>query len=225
MGLEITADSAYPRSDKTVLYFDANENTLTEVAMTARAPELSWGRQPDGLLCNRAGKEKPPVPVLAAITYSPVKTLADVALPTVDSGTWSWYDDTTVPEVKTGSYRATFTPDGNSQYRSYQADIPLTVNKATPVQAGAGYGTQITYGETLGILPFRRHSRWMALQINGTAVWKDTAIQPQVKDGNVTKYDITFSPTDTDNYQNAAGSLVVRSVEKKAVTVSISKCR
>lgn len=223
VGLEITADSAYPRSDKTVLYyFDAIENTLTEVANDGEgAGTLRGDVSQMGYYVIAQVKEKPPVPVLAAITYSPVKTLADVALPTVDGGTWSWYDDTTVPEVKTGSYKATFTPDGNSQYRSYQADIPLTVNKATPVQAGAGYGTQITYGETLGDSTIQETFQVDGTAVNGTAVWKDTAIQPQVKDGNVTKYDITFSPTDTDNYQNAAGSLVVRSVEKKAVTVSI----
>lgn len=223
VNLKITVDGAYPRSDKTVLYyFDAVENTLTEVANDSEGTgTLQADVSKTGCYVIAQVKEKPPVPVLPAVTYSPAKTLADVALPTVDGGTWNWDDDTIVPEVKTGAYKATFTPGSDSQYRAYQADISLTVNKATPVQAGTGYGAQITYGQTLGDSIIHETFQVDSTTVNGTISWKDTAVRPQVKDGNVTKYEITFEPTDTDNYQNASGSIKVQSVEKKAVTVSI----
>lgn len=223
VNLGITVENTYPRTEKTVLYhFDDGSNTLTEVANDGEGTgTLRADVSQMGYYVIAQVKEAPPVPTLNAVTYSPVKTLADVSFPAVDGGTWTWDDSSITPEVNTAAYRATFTPSTGSQYRTYNGDIALTVNKATPAQTGTGYGAQITYGQKLADSAITETFEVDSTAVAGTVGWKDANIQPQVSDGNVTEYEIKFEPTDTDNYNAASGKVKLQSVEKKAVTVSI----
>ncbi|QNM04450.1 lectin like domain-containing protein [Qiania dongpingensis] len=223
--LGILVDDGYPRSDKTVLYyFDESTGTLSETAndgMGTGVLRADVGRM--GYYVVSQVKEKPPVPELEAVTYSPVKTLADVALPNVGGGTWSWDDNGIVPNVKTGAYKATFTPEAGSPYYTYKADISLTVNKADPVQSGGGSGSQIIYGQTLGDSLINETFELDGMEIDGTIDWRQGSLRPEVKDGNVTEYDIIFTPgpAEIENYNTAEGSLKVASVLKKQVSVNI----
>lgn len=223
VNLGITTETTYPRTDKTVLYhFDEGSNILSEMANDSEGSgTLLADVSQMGCYVVAQVKEKPPVPSLHAITYSPAKTLADVAFPAADGGTWSWDDSSITPEVRTGSYKATFTPSAGSQYCTYHAGISLTVNKAAPVQTGTGSGSQITYGQKLADSVVTETFEVDSTAVAGTVGWKEISIQPEVSDGNLTEYDIIFEPADTDNYNAAAGKVKLQSVEKKAVTVSI----
>ncbi len=223
--LGILVDDGYPRSDKTVLYyFDESAGALSETANDSAGTGVlraDVGRM--GYYVVSQVKEKPPVPKLEAVTYSPVKMLADVALPNVDGGTWSWDDITIVPDVKTGTYKATFAPEAGSPYYTYKADISLTVNKADPVQSGGGSGSQIIYGQTLGDSLINETFELDGVEINGTIEWKQGSLRPEVKDGNATEYKIIFTPgpAEIENYNTAEGSLKVTEILKKQAAVNI----
>ncbi|MCD2493307.1 lectin like domain-containing protein [Lacrimispora sp. NSJ-141] len=223
--LGIFMDDGYPRSDKTVLYyFDESTGSLSETANDSAGTGVlraDVGRM--GYYVVSQVKEKPPVPELEAIIYSPVKTLADVTLPNVDGGTWNWDDSGIVPDVKTRAYKATFTADAGSLYYTYKADISLTVNKADPVQSGRGSGSQIIYGQSLGDSLIKETFELDGMAVNGTIQWKQSSLRPEVKDSNATEYDIIFTPgmAESENYNTAEGSLKVTEVLKKQVTVNI----
>lgn len=223
VNLGITTESSYPRTDKTVLYhFDENSGTLSEAANDGGGTGiLQADISQMGCYVITQVKEKPPVPELEAVTYSPVKTLADVVFPAADGGNWNWDDDTVIPEVRTGTYKATFTPDSQSQYYTYSADIPLTVNKAAPVQGGTGYGSGIIYGSTLADSEIHESFYIDGTAVDGSLEWAEPNACPKVKDGNVTEYAVKFIPRDTDNCNTACGSVKVQSVRKKSVTVSV----
>lgn len=223
VNLAITAEGTYPRTEKTVLYhFDEDSSTLSEAANDREGTgtlRADVGRM--GYYVVTQVKEKPLVPALDAIIYSPAKTLADVPFPLTDGGTWSWDDDTIIPEVKTGTYKAVFTPDSGSQYHTYSAEIPLSVNKAVPVQDGTGYGSKITYGNTLADSVIHESFSIDGVAVEGALEWTEKNICPEVKDSNVTEYEIQFTPRDKENCNAAEGSVKVQSVGKKAVTAGI----
>lgn len=160
--------------------------------------------------------KQPAVPTLAAITYSPARTLADAAFPPVDGGSWSWDDDTVVPEVKTASYKASFTPDAESEYDTYYADIALKVEKAEPkLSSVTGSGT---YGQKLSEFAFSGSAVCDGRDVPGSFNWKDGELYPEC--GQTLQYPYEFIPDDKDNYNAVSGSADV-TVSKKPVTVSI----
>ena len=56
--------------------------------------------------------------------------LSDVSLPTG----WSWKDGTTsVGEIGTKTFKATFTPDDTTNYKTIEMDVAVKVNKAVPI--------------------------------------------------------------------------------------------
>ena len=64
---------------------------------------------------------------LSPVVYDPIKTLADVTLP---SG-FSWKNPNVKPIVNQTSYQGIYHKDGDEWYEPYELDIPLTVQQAT----------------------------------------------------------------------------------------------
>ncbi len=62
------------------------------------------------------------------LTATVGQTLNDVTFPTVTNGTWSWADSTTsVGEVGSKTFKATFTPTDNNQKTVSDIEVPVTV--------------------------------------------------------------------------------------------------
>ena len=167
------------------------------------------------------------VPSVADRVYNPSRALADSDLSGgqaagVDGntleGTWSWEKADIVPTVDNHGYTAIFTPaDANlANYETAAAAVPVTVAKAVPYIAKLPFAGGITYGDTLGASSLSggiaQYGNGAGLagdgsgsteRVEGTFMWKDTALKPVAADSGVTGYRIVFTPSDTVNYETA----------------------
>ena len=165
------------------------------------------------------------------IVYDPAKTLKDYTLNGTDgtwvvggtetsvAGTWSWKTDTTVPTVNNSGYVAVFTPDDTNNYNTVTGTITVKVTKATPVIAKNPTATALTYGQKLsdstltgGKVTYKTAD---GTEVAGTFAWKNSSIKPTVADSGKIEYDVTFTPSDTDNY-NAVDMKISLTVNKAA---------
>lgn len=220
VNLEIKPKSGYDNDEKTKLYYAASESgsmVLTEVAdLSSNTGVLRADVSKMGYYAVARVKEVPVVPTLEKITYSQSKTLADVPIPSVDGGSWSWDNEETVPQVNTASYAATFTPDSDSQYRTYHADIALEVEKATPDLSGITSSPAV-YGTKLSDFQVSVAGLDNGQAVSGTMSWTTPDVYPEC--GSATEYEFEFVPDDTDNYNPASGTMIL-TVNKKAVTAA-----
>jgi len=158
-------------------------------------------------------------PTASSITYG--ETLSDSTLTTGSAsvtGTFSWTAGTTAPSVSdsgTTAYSVTFTPTDSINYRTVTTTVTLTVNKATPIISTAPSASSITYGQELSDSTLTGGSASVA----GTFSWTTDTISPSVSDSGVTVFSVTFTPTDSANY-NTTTTTVIVTVNKETPTIS-----
>lgn len=169
----------------------------------------------------KATPERAAVPTAAELTYG--QTLADSKLtggkavnPNTQeevAGTWSWADDTVKPTVDNQGYQVVFTPNDTANYNRIEATVGVTVKKAVPTISEAPTASDLTYGQTLSESTLTGG----AADTDGTFIWAKADTRPEVKDSNVTEYEVVFTPTDTVNWENAAAQAKVK-VSPKILT-------
>ena len=128
-------------------------------------------------------------------------------------GTWSWADDTVKPTVDNQGYQVVFTPNDTANYNRIEATVGVTVKKAVPTISEAPTASDLTYGQTLSESTLTGG----AADTDGTFIWAKADTRPEVKDSNVTEYEVVFTPTDTVNWENAAAQAKVK-VSPKILT-------
>lgn len=123
-------------------------------------------------------------------------------------GTFAWDTPDAKPAV-TAAYAAkwTFIPKDGTRYQTVKGTTEIPVNKATPV--GEPVYTRITAaGKTVTAAAFAVNPGWPA----GTVKWVD-ADGKQLDDSTEVKvntaYRWLFTPTDTNNYNEATGTIVL----------------
>ena len=143
-----------------------------------------------------------------AVTYSgkeiPVSAITGTAAfggQTV-SGAWSWKDTSTITDVAdSGTKTVVFTPADQDTYHVAEDTILVTIHKATPV--GSPAFTKVTAsGKTLKEALLTVGTITPA----GVIQWDD-ADNTKVEANK--SYSWTFTPTDTDNYEDLTGTFVV----------------
>ena len=134
------------------------------------------------------------VPTGLTATYG--QTLADIALPV----NWEWENaEQSVGNAGTRSAFAVFTPADTENYNTVHAEIPFTVEKATPAYEVPA-GLTATYGQMLADI---------ALPVN----WEwENAAQSIGNAGTRTAFAV-FTPADTENY-NTVRAEITFTVEK-----------
>ncbi len=152
----------------------------------------------------------------AALTYG--EKLDDITLSgsmkyedaTVE-GTFAWVNPDAKPDATT-AYTAEwiFTPTDGATYAEVSGKTEIAVNKATP--AGEPVYTKITAaGKTVTAAALAVNPNWPA----GTVKWVD-ADGKQLDDSTEVKvntaYQWLFTPTDTNNYHTATGTIVLYTV-------------
>ena len=141
------------------------------------------------------------------------QTLANVKLPTVEdgSGSWAWKDAVTTPVGNAGeqTFKAVFTPT-NTNYSAVEQDVTIKVAKATPTPTDTS-GLSATYGATLADVKLPTGWTWDA---------------PKTSVGNVgdNAFAATYTPADTDNYNEVKQNLTVKvvAVDKTALNKAIA---
>ena len=168
------------------------------------------------------------VPTVAEREYNPdvVLTDSDMTGGSVTgadgneiAGTWSFTGTNIVPTVNNKGYQAVFTPNDTNNYNTVTRTITVKVTKATPVIAEKPTAGALTYGQKLSDSTLTggkaAYQTADGTEITGTFAWKNSSSKPIVADSGKTEYDVTFTPSDTANY-NAVGIKLSLTVNKAA---------
>lgn len=163
-----------------------------------------------------------PPTVEGVVNYHPEHTLSGIALMNgavtgVDGsplqGSWSWETPDQVPQVNNSGYRAVFTPNGTTNYKTVTCTITVTVAKATPYIAADPIAAGITYGKTLGSSALTggtvQYSDSDTASVEGNFVWERESTIPKVSDSNTTRYTVIFKPTASDNYNEVETEITI----------------
>ena len=173
------------------------------------------------------------VPTVAEREYNPAVALADSdmtggSVTGADgsslAGTWSFTGTNIIPTVNNKGYQAVFTPDDADNYNTVTRTITVKVTKATPIIAEKPTASVLTYGQTLSDSTLTggkaTYKTADGTEVAGTFVWKNGTTKPAVGDSGKTEYDVTFTPSDTANY-NAVDTKITITVNK-AASVALS---
>ena len=168
------------------------------------------------------------VPTVAERVYNPAVALADSdmtggSVTGADgnslAGTWSFTGKNIIPTVNNKGYQAVFTPDDADNYNTVTRTITVKVTKATPVIAQKPTAGALTYGQELSDSTLTGgkavYQTADGTEITGAFAWKNSSIKPTAADSKKTEYDVTFTPSDKDNY-NAVDTKLALTVNKAA---------
>jgi hypothetical protein len=127
-------------------------------------------------------------------------------------GTFGFTTPSTAPNAGTASQNVTYTPTDTANYNTAAGTVSVTVNKASPNVTAWPTASTITYGQTLASSSLTGGSATPA----GTFAFTSTSIAPSA---GTASQNVTYTPTDTANY-NTASSTVSVTVNKKGLTVT-----
>jgi hypothetical protein len=127
--------------------------------------------------------------------------------------TWSTSDaaSSTYPTVGSGPYSVTFTPSNLTTYSAVSSTVSLTVNQATPTVLTwpvSTYSSPVFAGNALSGFTLSGGTD-SGLSVNGGWLggsfgWTNSAI---LAAAGTNLYSVTFTPTDTTDYNNVVGSV------------------
>lgn len=166
-----------------------------------------------GLVMVTVNKATPTVsawPTASAITYG--QSLASSALTggsaTVPGGSasvpgsFAWTAPATLPKTGTPSESVTFTPTDANDYNTVIGSVAVTVNMAAPNVTMWPAATSIDFGQTLASSKLGGGKA----SVPGVFTWTTPSTQPST---GTPQENVTFTPTDTADYNTAAGSVAV----------------
>ena len=207
---------------------------------TAGTTQAGWVFKPDdskhyeeltGTAAITVAKATPAVvtvPTVAEREYNPAVALADSdmtggSVTGADgnelAGTWNFTGTIIIPTVNNKGYQAVFTPDDTDNYNTVTRTITVKVTKATPVIAEKPTAGALTYGQKLSESKLTggkaAYQTADGIEITGTFAWKNSSSTPTAADSQKTEYDVTFTPSDKDNY-NAVDTKLALTINKAA---------
>ncbi len=153
-------------------------------------------------------------PTASVITYG--QTLASSTLiggTTSVPGSFAFTTPSTAPAAGTASQSVTFTPTNAADYNAVISTVAVTVNKATATVTNWPTATVITYGQTLA----------SSTLVGGTAAVPGSfafTTPTTAPPAGTSSQSVTFTPTDTADYDTAAASISV-TVNKATATVTL----
>ncbi len=142
-------------------------------------------------------------PTASGITFG--ETLADSDLTGGEAstgGTFAFTTPSTAPNAGTASQEVTFTPTDGDNYNNATTTVSVTTSKATPTIATAPTASGITFGETLADSDLTGGEA----STGGTFAFTTPSTAPNA---GTASQEVTFTPTDGDNYNNATTTVSV----------------
>jgi hypothetical protein len=153
-------------------------------------------------------------PTASNITYG--QTLASSSLTggtASVAGSFAWTTPTTAPGAGTASQSVTFTPSVTANYNTVHGSVTVTVAKATPTISAWPTAGGITYGQTLASSTLTGGTASVA----GGFAWTTPSTVPNA---GTSSQGVTFTPTDTTDYNIPASGSSSVTVAKATPTVS-----
>ena len=154
-------------------------------------------------------------PTASSITYG--QTLASSTLSGgvgSVSGSFAWTTSSTVPSAGTSSQSVTFTPTDTTDYNTVTSTVSVTTSKATPTINSWPTASSITYGQTLASSTLSGGSG----SVSGSFAWTTSSTAPSI---GTSSQSVTFTPTDTTDYNTATGTVSV-TVNQATPTINSS---
>ena len=137
------------------------------------------------------------------------------------SGSYAWTDSSIEPNVNNSGFVRTFVPvDGNNYLTVVSQQLPVVVNKATPVLTQTFSPYVITYGQVLPAVTATAVNPNNNASVNGNYEWDyPETHQPQ---SGTALYQVHFIPTgiDAENYNIARKAFNVQVNKAKPVLVA-----
>jgi hypothetical protein len=152
-------------------------------------------------------------PIASAITFG--QKLSDSSLGGGTSsvpGIFAFANPNDTPGTGISSQSVTFTPNDSINYSSTTINISITVNKATPSITNNPSANAITYGQKLSETTLNSGSA----SVPGTFAFSNPNTVPSAGSASLS---VTFSPTDSTNYNTATTNITV-TVNKAAPAIS-----
>jgi hypothetical protein len=166
-----------------------------------------------GVVVNKAMPTVTAWPTAGAITFGQTLASSTLSGGTASvAGAFSWTTSTTAPPTGTDSQGVTFTATDAADYNTVAGSASVTVNKATPTVSAWPTASAITYGQTLALSTLSGG----AASVSGAFNWTTPTIVPG---GGTPSESVTFTPTDTTDYNTVTDSVSV-TVNKATPTVS-----
>ena len=137
----------------------------------------------------------------------------------VIEGILSWSNPDEIPAAGTTQAGWVFKPADSKHYEQLTGTASITVAKATPVIAEKPTAGALIYGQNLSDSTLTggkaAYQTADGTEITGAFAWKNSSIKPTAADSQKTEYDVTFTPSDKDNY-NAVDTKLTLTVNKAA---------
>ena len=134
-------------------------------------------------------------------------------------GILSWSNPDEIPAAGTTQAGWVFKPADSTHYAELTGTAAITVARATPVIAEKPTAGALTYGQKLSDSTLTggkaAYQTADGTEITGAFAWKNSSIKPTAADSQKTEYDVTFTPSDKDNY-NAVDTKLALTVNKAA---------
>jgi hypothetical protein len=189
--------------------------TITAALGTLSAANYTFAFVNGTLTVNKATPTVSAWPTASAITYG--QTLASSTLTGGTAsvgGTFAWTTPGTTPGAGSPSESVTFTPSDTTDYNTPAAgSVTVTVNKATPSVSAWPTASTITYGQTLASSMLTGGTA----SVGGTFAWTTPSTTPGAGSPSES---VTFTPSDTTDYNTPAAGSVTVTVNKSSVTVN-----
>ena len=118
------------------------------------------------------------------------------------AGTFAWTNSATLPPRGTNTYGVTFTPNDTNNYNTAAGSVSVIVNKANPSVNAWPAASAIRYGQSLASSTLSGGSASVA----GAFAWTAPSTVPGA---GTNQQSVTFTPTNTTNYNTLVGSVSV----------------
>ena len=134
---------------------------------------------------------------------------AGLELPTITYAAKSGSSLTSDKAVNAGSYKASITVDTDKT-----ASLDFEITKATPYIKTNPESNDIDYGQKLADSTlaggYAQVSSTNTTQVGGLFEWTNPDTVPGLDDSEVTEYDVTFTPADTNNYNTVSCKVKIK---------------
>jgi len=155
-------------------------------------------------------------PTAAAITYGAALSTSGLSGGVASvAGSFAWANGATIPNVTNSGYQVTFTPNDAANYNTTTSNVSITVNKATPTITTWPTAAAITYGAALSTSGLTGGE----VSVAGSFAWTNGATIPTVTNSG---YPVTFTPTDTANYNPVTSTSNISITVHKATGATVN---
>ena len=207
-----------------------NEDTAVQVVFTVTRSSDSTAADTSAITITVPAKTKlePVVPAIetkpAASALSYGQSLHDSVLTggsASTEGTFSWKDETAVPNAGQTGQTVLFTPQDTTYYQSVEFLVPVDVAKADPAVTGEN-AVSVKYGQKLSDSTLSAEAVKNPITqeiVYGQWQWAD----PEARAENGKSYEAVFTPNDTTNYNVVKKALVLTTeAAKPVITVTFT---